>query len=410
MLNLKQIRALTIGLTISAITSIPSAQAFGLGDVVQAVSDTAQDVHETTTNTVEHGRDTAEQVYNDVTQSTQNQTTQPGPNLPNGGTVQVDVPNPIRAGAGIVGEAGRTAGQIGNRIGNGARDAYNHLENAPGMSVGAEADVSIRGHRYNFGGKAEVDNPLRGMRENAENMHHWGMGRAGEVRGHFKDARDEGIRRMQDAYTDLENQPGVSIGGRGEVDVNGNKYGHGGRLEVNNPLRDIRRGFEDAHHTVEEEARNGRRVARDRWNDLYNAPGVSTRAGGTWRSDGNSASGTGDVSVNPYHGDDLKVRVSRRDDSGAGRAFDDYARRAGADRSNNFGQVYTATGSNMRRPQVERPMGQPVTFGQYPARQSVFPARPNMERVVTVGAQLAGVGARQAIKSFFGGGLPPFGR
>lgn len=244
----KQTLILAATLLVSLATSAPSFAWPSVNEVVNTVTDAAQDAGQAASNAVSGA------------------TSQPAPS---GGSVsaggQADVPNPFGV-----------ASQIGNGIRNQAENAYNQFENAPGVSVGGSGSISVNGRTIGGGGTINVNNPTRDIRHGAQDLYN----------------------RGRDAYSNLENQPGITIGGGAEIDVNGRKYGGHTNVDVQNPLRGMR-----------EDAREGGRVVRRGWNELVNAPGVSV--GG--RVDGRYGRGGADanvgIGIQPYTGRTPRARA-----------------------------------------------------------------------------------------------------
>lgn len=286
-------------ITTATLGATPFANAFGLGDAVNIVRDGANQASDTV-------HDAGQEIHNAANQGAQTITDALG-NPVQGGSVQVDLPNPVQYAAGQMNDmrdqAGNAAGRARREVGR----VYNEMENAPGINVRGGGGIEVNGRQVAGEGNLHLNNPLRDMRRGVED----GLNRTGEMADHM---RDNGgrigrriVRETQNRYNDMENAPGFSAGGGAEVEVNGRRYGHHDTVNVPNPLRDIRQGFENAGADAQQHVRQGADAAGRAWSDVYNAPGVSMRAGGRWNSRDNGVDVNANAGFNPYQGQDPRL-------------------------------------------------------------------------------------------------------
>lgn len=137
----------------------------------------------------------------------------------------LDIPNPVRGAVSGFQQAGQDMRNVGTQIGRQAGDAYRNLERQPGVSVGFNGSVDVNGKQYGGSRTYNIDNPLPGMRRDAETARDRADAAYNTVADRTRRIGSEAGRKMQDEYPRMENMPTANFGGNAGVNVNGRQYG-----------------------------------------------------------------------------------------------------------------------------------------------------------------------------------------
>ena len=277
---------------------------FNFNEVVSDIQDRAQEAVSTTA-------DLAGNLWQEMQETASNTGCFPTPEAKvlefmddiyqsNGIGGEANIPNPIKS---IVAEAGRMGEQVQHTvetIGHGLQDAWGKLENLPGLTMGGGGDIEINGKKV--GGRlpdVEIQNPLRGIREGAEEV-------AGQVRERAGEAGETVQRGAEKVYSDLENVPDFSMGGGADVDINGEKRRIDlPRVEVKNPLRGKR-------EEVEQKGEEAREKGEGTYDFLYNLPGVTLTGETGAETSENRVDFDLSLGANPFEGTDPSLNVYLR--------------------------------------------------------------------------------------------------